>query len=103
MWIAFAAAGYWYVTLYKADKDIILSGPWPFAHNIVMETKEHLVIMLLLLATYLPIVASDDLAKSPDSRKLMLWVAGLVALLALAMDGEGGLIAMGVKVGLLAK
>jgi hypothetical protein len=68
-----------------------------------METKEHLVIMLLLLATYMPIVASDDLARSANARKLMLWVSGIVALLALAMDGEGGVIAMGVKVGLLAK
>jgi hypothetical protein len=31
----------------------------------------------------------------------MLWVCAVVALLALGMDGEGGLIAMGVKVGLL--
>jgi hypothetical protein len=101
MWVAFLIAGYWYVTAYKVDKAIILKGPWPFAHNIVMETKEHLVIMLLILVTYLPIVASDNLVASKDARKLMLWVTGIVALLALLMDGEGGLIAMGVKVGLL--
>ncbi len=101
MWLAFIIGGYWYVTSYKADKAIILSGPWPFAHALVMETKEHLVIMLLLLATYLPIVASDNLAANRDARRLMLWVTGITALLALAMDGEGGLIAMGVKLGLL--
>jgi hypothetical protein len=33
----------------------------------------------------------------------MQWVSAIVAVLALAMDGEGGLIAMGVKVGLLSK
>ena len=103
MWIAFVIAGYWYVVSYKVDKAIILKGPWPFAHNIVMETKEHLVIILLLLVTYLPIAASDNLVGSKDARKLMLWVTGIIALLALAMDGEGGLIAMGVKVGLLPK
>jgi len=103
MWIAFMIAGYWYVVSYKVDKAIILKGPWPFAHNVVMETKEHLVIMLLLLVTYLPIAAADDLAGSKDARKLMLWVTGIIALLALAMDGEGGFIAMGVKVGLLPK
>jgi hypothetical protein len=32
----------------------------------------------------------------------MLWVAGLVVLLALTMEGEGATIAMGVKMGLLA-
>jgi hypothetical protein len=103
MWIAFVIAGYWYVVSYKVDKAIILKGPWPFAHNVVMETKEHLVIILLLLVTYLPIAASDNLVGSKDARKLMLWVTGIIALLALAMDGEGGLIAMGVKVGLLQK
>jgi hypothetical protein len=103
MWLTFLIGGYWYVTSYKIDKAIILKGPWPFAHNMVMETKEHLVIMLLLLVTYLPIVAADNLAASKDARKLMLWVTVLVALLALAMDGEGAIISMGVKVGLLPK
>jgi len=101
MWLAFLIGGYWYVTSYKVDKAIILKGPWPFAHNMVMETKEHLVIMLLLVATYLPIAAGDNLLKSKDARKLMLWVTALIALLALAMDGEGAIISMGVKVALL--
>ncbi|MDR3405634.1 MAG: hypothetical protein P4L99_24275 [Chthoniobacter sp.] len=103
MWIAFLVGGYWYVTSYKVDKAIILKGPWPFAHNMVMETKEHLVIMLLLVVTYLPIAAMDNLVKSKDARKLMLCVTAMIALLALAMDGEGAIIAMGVKVALLPK
>ena len=103
MWLAFLVGGYWYVTAYKTDKAIILKGPWPFAHNMVMETKEHLVIMLLLLVTYLPIAASNNLVASRDARRLMLWVTATTALLALAMDGEGAIIAMGVKVGLLPK
>jgi hypothetical protein len=106
MWTAFLVGGYFYVTAYKADKAIILAEKnktWHFAHELVMETKEHLVIMLLLLVTYLPIAASNNLATSKDARKLMLWLTGTIALLALAMDGEGALIAMGVKMGLLAK
>ena len=103
MWIAFVIGGYWYVTSYKVDKAIILKGPWPFAHNLVMETKEHLVIMLLLLVTYLPVVAANNLSTNRDARRLMLWLTGLIVLLALAMDGEGAVIAMGVKVGLLPK
>ncbi len=27
---------------YPAEKAIILKGPWTFAHNVFMETKEHL-------------------------------------------------------------
>ena len=102
MWLAFLIGGYWYVTAYHVDKAIILQGPWPFAHNFVMETKEHLVLILLMLATYLPL-ASNNLLTSRDARRLALWTAGLVALLALMMEGEGAIIAMGVKVGLLSK
>ena len=103
MWLAFLVGGYWYVMLYPADKAIILKGPWPFSHNFFMETKEHLVIMLLLLTNYLPIAAANNLVASRDARKLVLAVAGLIVLLALAMEGEGAFIAMGVKVALLPK
>jgi hypothetical protein len=102
MWLAFVIAGYWYVFSYPADKAIILKGPWPFAHNFFMETKEHLVILLLMLATYLPIAAAGNVAANKDARRVVLWVAGMVVLLALTMEGEGAMIAMGVKVGLLA-
>src|ERR1700689_5313845 len=75
MWRSFLIGGFWYVVFYKADKNIILTGPWPFAHSFFMETKEHLVIMLLLLATYLPIAAANDLMAKPAARRLVLWGA----------------------------
>lgn len=103
MWLAFVLGGYWYVADYKADKTLILKGPWPFAHTYFMETKEHFVITLLLLATYLPIAASNDVARDKGARKLVLWVTGLTATLALMSEGHGALIAMGVKVALLAQ
>ena len=103
MWLAFAIAGYWYVVFYKVDKAIILKGPWPFAHSFFMETKEHLVIMLLLMVTYLPIAAANNLSASPGARRVVLWVAGMVVLLALMVEGHGAIIAMGVKMGLMAK
>ena len=103
MWLSFIAGGYWYVVFYPSDKAIILKGPWPFAHEYFMETKEHLVIMLLLLATYLPIAAANPLAANRDARRLVLWVAALIPLLGLMIEGHGAVIAMGVKVALLAK
>ncbi len=103
MWLSFLAGGYWYVVFYPADKALILKGPWPFAHEYFMETKEHLVILLLLLATYLPIAASNPLAANRDARRLVLWVAALIPLLGLMIEGHGAVIAMGVKVALLAK
>ena len=103
MWLSFLIAGYWYVVFYKTDKAIILKGPWPFTHNFFMETKEHLVILLLLLTTYLPIAAASNLATNKEARRVVLWVAGMVILLALVMEGDGGAVAMGVKAGLLSR
>jgi hypothetical protein len=104
MWLTFIVAGYWYVKYYPGDKALILAGPWPFVQNFFMETKEHLVIMLLLLCTYLPIVAlNNDLLMNKKFRHLVLWLSAFIALLGLVMDGAGAMISMGVKVDLLSK
>jgi hypothetical protein len=103
MWLAFGVGGYWYVVHYKSDKNIILQGPWPFAHNYFMETKEHFVITLLLLSAYLPIAASNNLAVNNEARRLVLCVTALIAVLTLMAEGHGAIISLGVKVALLAK
>ncbi len=97
MWLAFIIAGYWYVVSYGADKAIILKGPWPFAHNFFMESKEHILLMLLLLATFLPIAAYNDLPKNRSARNVVLCVAALIVLIGCAVDGSGAVIAMGAK------
>lgn len=100
LWLSFVIAGYWYVVDYKVDKAVILKGPWPFAHNLFMETKEHFVITLLLVVTYLPIAAANNLAANRGARRLVLCLAALVLVLGLMAEGNGGMIAMGVKKGL---
>ncbi len=101
MWLAYLIAGYWYIVYYGAEKALILKGPWPFAHDVCMETKEHLVIMLLLLVTYLPIVVRGNLASNRAARSLALWTSGLIFVLALVAEGFGSMVGMGVKVALL--
>lgn len=101
MWLAYLIGGYWYVTQYYADKAIILKGPWPWAHNFFMEMKEHVLLGLLLLTTYLPIAAASNLVANKSARTLVLWVVGLIALIGVGMDGSGAIIGLGVKVGLL--
>ena len=61
MCAACVLGGYWYLTAYPAEKAIILKGPWPSAHNVFMETKEHLFFVTLILALYLPIAAAEQL------------------------------------------
>ena len=103
MWLAYLIGGYWYVVYYGIDKAFILKGPWPFAHSFFMEMKEHVILTLLLLTTYLPIVASNNLVSNKSARNLVLWVAGLIVLTGIAMDGSGAIIGMGAKIALMPK
>src|SRR5579872_1510379 len=78
LWVAITMAaawvlgGYWYVFLYAPEKALILKGPWPFAHNLFMETKEHLFFVTLILAFYLPIAAADKLYANAAARKMVM-------------------------------
>lgn len=99
---AWICGGYWYVHFYPPEKALILQGPWPFAHNLFMETKEHLFFVTAILAFLLPIATRETLAPNSTARKLVLSVAGLIALSGLAVEGAGAVIDHGVKVALLA-
>jgi hypothetical protein len=91
------------VVYYRGDKAIIREGPWTFAHSFFMETKIHRFLMLVLLATFLPIAAYGDVVRKRATRHIILWTSALVVLLALAMEGKGTFISMGVKIAVLAK
>ena len=96
--MAWLLGGYWYTVFYAPEKAIILKGPWPWAHDIVMETKEHLFFVPLILALYLPIVAAKKLATNKAARAMVMVVATFVVLNALAIEGAGAVINYGVKV-----
>jgi hypothetical protein len=93
--------GYWYLRFYPLDKALILQGPWPFAHTVFMETKEHLFFIPLVLSWYLLIATRDALATNTLARKMVLCVALLIVLCGLAIEGSGAIINHGVKVALL--
>lgn len=99
--LAWICGGYWYLHFYPAEKALILAGPWPFAHNIFMETKEHLFFVTALLAFLLAIAAREPLHSNSAVRQLVLCLAGLTALTGLAMEGAGAVIDHGAKVALL--
>lgn len=101
MVVTWIAGGYWYVTYYAIDKAIILKGPWPLAHTLVMETKEHLFFITLILCVLLPIVIkTNNIVTNRSARTLVLVVAALIVLSAFTMEGAGAIISMGVRVGL---
>jgi hypothetical protein len=98
---AWICGGYWYVHFYPPEKALILKGPWPLAHNLFMETKEHLFFVTAILALLLPIATRGKLYSNPAACKLVLSVAGLIAITGLAVEGAGAVIDHGVKVALL--
>jgi hypothetical protein len=101
MCVAGILGGYWYLRFYPAEKALILRGPWPLAHNLFMETKEHLFFVTLILALYLPIAAWDKLYVNPMARKMVLSVSLLIVLTGVAIEGAGAVIDHGVKIALL--
>lgn len=103
MWLAYFIGGYWYVVFYADDKALIKAGPWPFAHGLVMESKEHIFLSLLLVATLLPLAAFANLQVRKSARQLVYWSALTVIGLGLAMEGAGAVIGLGAKVALLAQ
>lgn len=99
MSLTWLLAGYWYTTFYGAEKAVILAGPWPWAHNLVMETKEHLFFIPGILALVLPIIAVRELSKNRAARSMIMVVAGLIIINSLAIEGAGAIINAGAKAG----
>ena len=91
--------GYWYVVYYAVDKAAILEGPWPIAHTLVMEAKEHIFFVTLVLSLLLPIIIrKEDLSMNRGAIWLALTVAALVVLSAFAIEGAGAFIAMAARI-----
>lgn len=103
--VAIAAAwicgGFWYVHFYPLEKALILKGPWPFAHKLFMETKEHLFFVTAILAILLPLATREEAHTNSAARKLVLALSGLIVITGLTVEGAGAVINHGVKVALL--
>ena len=101
MLLTWPAGGIWDSLFFDADMAVIEQGRWGFIGDTVMETKEHLFVIVLLLAAYLPVVVfRGDLLVSRGARILTMTVAGLIVLSGLAMEGAGAVLSLSVKVGL---
>ena len=101
MVLAWLFGGYWYLVYFPTEKALILGGPWPFAQDLFMETKEHLFFVLLILSFYLPVVAAADLTSSRGARAMVMVVAGFIVLNGLAIEGAGAVVNHGAKLALV--
>lgn len=98
--LTWISGGIWDSAYYEADRAVMASGAWALAGNLTMETKEHLIVLILLMAFYLPLLAFGAEQRRLQAVRLpLMTVAGLIVLNTLAMEGFGAVLAQSVHVG----
>ncbi len=94
--------GFYYVTYYGSlVKPIIKSGLAPWAHNIAMETKEHVFLFIIPLAATAAIIAflSQEEFDGLKINRQALLLAGFIAFLGLAIGLAGFVISSAARWG----
>ncbi|TSC81911.1 MAG: hypothetical protein G01um101420_694 [Parcubacteria group bacterium Gr01-1014_20] len=98
---AWLVGGFYYVDYYGTNvKPIIKGGPTPWAHGVMMETKEHLFLFLPFLAilAWSLIKKYGNMIISDQGLKVsIILLCGLIVLLAFSMAGMGYLISSGFR------
>ncbi len=98
---AWLAGGMYYVIQYGDNvKPVINEGPWPWAHGVFMETKEHLFLFLPFLAIVAAALVWQYGDKLKDDRLMRFSVyalAGVVVLIGILMTIMGYFISAGFR------
>jgi len=104
---AWIVGGYYYVTIYGPDvKPLIKAGPFPWAHSVITETKEHVFLFLPFLAALVWGVLDRyrlELVANKNLRLGVILVSALVVLVAFSMAGMGFIISSGFRAALEAQ
>ncbi len=91
--LSWLSGGYYYVLNYgSAVKPLIKGGAYPWAHSVIMETKEHIFLLLPFLAviTYITILFSGKtLQEDKKTRKALTYITGLIVLIGIAITLGG--------------
>lgn len=94
--------GYYYVVYYGAlVKPVIRSGLAPWAHNIIMETKEHIFLFIIPIAMTVLFITLLDKKEMERFRlrRFALWLSGAVVMLGLLIGAMGFIISAAARWG----
>jgi len=95
-------SGWYYVAYYGPEvKPIIKAGPWPWAHAIFMESKEHIFLFLPFLALLLLFLIwkhGDKLREERGLRFSIFAVGGVTLFVFVLMITAGFLISSGYRI-----
>jgi hypothetical protein len=98
--------GYYYLTVYASElKPVIVGGAQPWAHQIIMETKEHVflflpVISLALMCTLVFLGKNQTLFEDSKTRKAITALALLALVMIIVTFVFGALISNAARIGL---
>lgn len=91
--ISWLAGGYYYLLYYgSAVKGVIKKGPYPWAHGIVMEAKEHIFLFLpfLLLVIVLVIyLGGTSIEYNQSLKRRLTFLIALTTLIGIAITFSG--------------
>jgi hypothetical protein len=99
------AGGYNYLTTYGSQvKPVILAGPYPWAHEIIMEAKEHVFVFLpiiaLAISITLSVLSKDILLSDTNLRRALSITAYLALFMVLFMFLMGAIISNTGQIGM---
>ena len=104
LFLSWLVGGYYYLTVYgTAVKPLIKAGPEPWAHAVMMETKEHVFLFIPFLAMLAWSIVAGAGARAitdRDIRFAVIVLAVLVVLMSFAMAGMGYFISGGFRTAL---
>ena len=104
LFAAWFAGGFYYVEFYGSGvKPLIKEGPFPWAHKVVMETKEHVFLFLPflgLLAYGLMQCLGSKMSHDRRTRVAAMYAVGSVAVIAAGMALFGFLVSSGFRAAL---
>ena len=99
--LSWLAGGYYYAVYYGTMvKPVIKAGPYPLAHAIIMESKEHVFLLLPILAaviTLLIFLAGPALQSSPALKRSLSFLAGVTTALGFIIAIAGTIISGAVR------
>lgn len=91
--LSWVSGGYYYLTFYGAQvKPLILKGPYPWAHSIFTEAKEHVFLFLpfIALVTWLVVRAhKTTLNQQPQLKKSVIWLTAVQVLIGVFVTISG--------------
>lgn len=88
-WLLLLPAGILYIMFYPATKTVIKAGAWPWAHSVLMETKEHWGLLLPFIAT----VAAGLIYTNKTEESKKWWI--LLVVLSVLLGVLGRIIKIG--------